>query len=785
MIKNYFRIAWRNLQRSRFFAALNIAGLAFGMAVCLFILCWVADEYSVDKFHANGANIYRLHVNADWGGLRTMSVTPVVLGDEVKRSFPEITANVQVRALEDVMLFKTNGKSSMEKSVIYVSPNFLQEMDFPLVAGDKRTALTQPNSIVLTEALAKKYYGDSDPVGQIIKLDNGNTLQVTGVVKQPPANSSLSFNFIIPIAVSIKDDPWLLRPGSYSIFNYMVIRPGTDIKQLTAKIQQNYQRLNPTQKNELWLQPFEDTYLYGKYENGKIAGGRIEYVRLFFITALIVLAIACINFMNLSTAQASRRAREVGVRKSLGATRSSLMLQFTGEAMLMAAIAAVLAGTVVWLLMPFFNNFTGKHIIFTIPLIGKYMLGLLLVTLVTGVLAGSYPAFVLSRFLPVKVLKGDLSSSGGASLLRKNLVVIQFVLSFVFIVGSVVIYSQMKYIYHRNLGVDRENVMYTVLDKGFLANQTAMEQSLAQLPQVKSFTYSNFIPLSVGGSSADLSWEGKPDQLVVNTAPLTIGYDYLKTLGMTLKEGREFSPDFASDTNVYMINETAARVMGMTNPVGKEIEFWRGKAKIIGVVKDFHFASMRENINPMVMMLQRSDNNYMLLRLAKGDVATEIAAVENVFRKLNPEYPLEYHFLDETFDNMYRSETMLKKLAEVFAIVAVLISCLGLFGLSVFTAEQRKKEIGIRKILGASVLNVTTLLSREFLLLVLLGILVATPLSWYLMHNWLSGFVYHVNLSVWIFIMAGALAMIIALTTVSFQSIKAALANPVQSLKSE
>lgn len=785
MIKNYFRIAWRNLQRSRFFAALNIAGLAFGMAVCFFILCWVTDEYSVDKFHANGKNIYRLQVNVDWGGMRTMGVTPVVLGDELKNTFPEITANVKVRSFEDNMLFKTNGKTQVERKAVYATPNFPETFDFSLVAGDKHTALAQPNSIVLTEALAKKYYGDGDPIGQIIKLGDGKSLQVTGVLAKLPANSSLSFDFIMPFALTLQNDPWLLKPGSYSISNYMVLRPGTDITQLTAKMQQNYKRQNPTQKNELWLQPFEDVYLHGKYENGKVTGGRIEYVRLFFITALIVLAIACINFMNLSTAQASRRAREVGVRKSLGATRSSLIMQFTGEAILMAAIAAIIAGVVVAALMPVFNNFTGKHIVFTLPIVGKYLLGLLVVTLVTGLLAGSYPAFVLSRFLPVKVLKGDVSSSGGASLLRKNLVVIQFVLSFIFIVGSVVIYSQMNYIYHRNLGIDRENVMYVELDNGFHPKQDAIEQALAQLPQVKSFTYSNFLPLSIGGSSADLAWEGKPDQMVVNTAPLVIGYDYTKTLGISMMEGREFSRDFASDSGGYLINETAARVMGMVDPVGKEIGFWNGKGKIIGVVKDFHFTSMRENINPVVMMLQPKDNNYIMLRLAKGDVAAEVAAVEKVFNRLNPEYPLDYHFLDETFDSMYQSETMLKKLAEVFAIVAVLISCLGLFGLSVFTAEQRRKEIGIRKILGASVMSVTTLLSREFLLLVGLGVMLATPVSWYLMHNWLSGFAYHVNLSAWVFITAGLLALMIALATVSFQSVKAALANPVQSLKSE
>ncbi|WP_142684747.1 ABC transporter permease [Chitinophaga polysaccharea] len=785
MIKNYFRIAWRNLKRSRFFAAVNIAGLAFGMAVCMFILCWVLDEYSVDKFHSNGKNIYRLQANVDWGGIRTMGVTPVILGDDLKDNFPEITANVKVRATNANMLFKKEQQYGLEKNYIFATSNLLEEMDFPVVAGDKHTALAQPNSIVLTESFARKYYGTTDLVGKIINIENNKALQVTAIVKDVPAASSIRFDFVLPFALTLQEDPWLLKPGSYSVFNYMVVKEGTDISRLTAKMQQHYATVSPDKKNEIWLQPFRDIYLHEKYENGKVAGGRIEYVRLFFITALIVLAIACINFMNLSTAQASKRAREVGVRKSMGASRLSLILQFTGEAILMCAVAAVTAAIAVYLLMPAFNNFTGKHITFTLPVTGKYLLLLLGVIVVTGLLAGSYPAFVLSRFLPVKVLKGDLSSGGGASLLRKNLVVLQFVLSFIFIVGSVVIYNQMQYIYHRNLGMDKENVMYIALDEGFAANQDAIEQSLAQLPQVKSFTYNNFLPLSIGGTSADLSWEGKPDKLVVNTAPQLVGYDYVSTMGMAMKEGRDFSRGFASDSGAYIINETAARVMGMTHPVGKQISFWKGKGTVIGVVKDYHFASMRENISPLVLMLEPKQNSYMMLRLSKGDVPAQVAAVEKVFTRLNPGYPMDYHFLDETFDNMYRSETMLRKLAQVFAVVAVLISCLGLFGLSVFTAEQRKKEIGIRKILGASVMNVTSLLSKEFLTLVLIGILLATPVSWYMMNNWLSGFAYHTDLSAWIFIVAGILAIVIALATVSFQSVKAALANPVNSLKAE
>lgn len=785
MIRNYFRIAWRNLQRSRFFATINIAGLAFGMAVCMFILCWVMDEYSVDQFHSNGKNIYRLNVNVNWGGLQTMGVTPVVAGDDMKNAFPEITANVKLRPLDDNLPVTTAGGTQLLKHLIYVTPNFLEELDFPLLEGDRRSALTQPDAVVLTASTAKKIFGNSQAMGKILRLDSARNLIVTGIAKDVPTSSSWQFDLLLPFEATVKQSPWLLKRGSYSVCNYMVVKPGTNIDQLTQKVQQHMKKIAPDVDAQFWFQPFPDVYLHSKYDNGKVSGGRIAYVRLFFITALIVLAIACINFINLSTAQASKRAREVGVRKTMGASRYSLIMQFTGEALLMSTIAALLAAVIVILLMPVFNDFTGKHIVFTWEMVMKYLPGLLALILVTGLLAGCYPAFVLSGFLPVKVLKGDTGSGGGTSLFRKNLVVVQFMLSFIFIVSSVVVYQQMQYIYHRNLGVEKENVMYLQLDNDFAKNRQAIEQAIDQLPSVKSYTLSSDLPVDINGSSADLNWEGKPEKLILSTAPLQVGYDYVVTMGMTMVKGRDFSRDFASDSGAYIINETAARTMGMADPIGKEISFWKGKGRIIGVVKDFHFKSMRENINPMVMMLEPKDNNYLVIRLRKGEVAAQVASIEKVYNTLNPGHPADYHFMDALFDNLYRTESMLKKLAQVFAVVAVLISCLGLFGLSVFTAEQRRKEISIRKVMGASVANVTTLLSSAFLRLVLISILVATPLSWYLMNKWLSGFAYHTGLSAGIFIYSAMGAILIALATVAYQSVKAALANPVHSLKAE
>ncbi|CAL1520880.1 hypothetical protein MMC2321_04670 [Chitinophaga sp. MM2321] len=785
MFRNYFRIAWRSLHKNRTFAVINIAGLAFGMAVCMFILCWVLDEYSYDRFHKNGKDLYRVAANVSWGSLQTMTATPSVLGDEIKQAFPEVSELVKVRANYDNMLFSTDQQTGSERNGSYVSPNFLEVFDFPLIAGDPHTALVQPNSIILSTTLAKRYFGTDNAIGKIIRLDNGSSLQVTAVMKEVPANSSMQFKFLLPFALTLKQNPWLERQGSFSIENYVLLKPATDLKKFAAKLRNIRQNSNPGTHDIVWLQPFEDIYLHSRFENGQVVGGRIEYTRLFLITGLVVLIIACINFMNLSTAQASRRALEVGVRKAMGASRRSLVLQFTGEAVLMCVMAALTAGIAVYCLLPVFNNFTGKHIVIDIHSLGRYLFLLLAVVVVTGVLAGSYPAFVLSAFRPVKVLKGDISTGTGSFLFRKNLVVVQFVISFVFIVASVVIYQQMKYIYERNTGMNREHILYVEMSPGLLKKQDVLEQSLQQLPDLISFTYSSALPVDIGGMSADLSWEGKPEKQIVDAAPLMMGYGFMNTMGIQLKEGRDFSPSFPSDSNAYIVNEAAVRLMVMKDPVGKDISFWRGKGKIVGVVKDFHFKSMHEQIIPLIMMLQPRDNSYLLLKLGKGDLTAQIAALGKISAQLNPSYSFEYHFLDELYGQMYRAETMLRRLAELFSIIAVLISCLGLFGLSVFTAGQRRKEIGIRKILGASVMNITSLLSKDFLKLVGIAILIATPVSWYLMQQWLQNFAYHIPISWWMFGLAAFLAILIALVTVSFQSVKAALGNPVKSLKTE
>ncbi|GEP89074.1 duplicated orphan permease [Chitinophaga terrae (ex Kim and Jung 2007)] len=782
MIKNYLLIAFRSLRKNRFFTLVNVLGLAFGLTVCMLIVCWVMDEYSVDKFNKNGHKLYRLHANEHWGGMQTLATTPIAMADRLYPKYPEIETVVRVMDGGSLALFKTPAYTEKTASYAYASPNFLEYFDYPLLYGDRQTALKNPEAVLISKEMAIKFYGKVNAVGEALQLEDGASLLVTGILDDMP-NASRKFDVLQTLAFNVKQNPWLMRPGSFSVSQYLVLREGTDLKAFTAKIQQEAV-VSGGQKEELWLQPFEDIYLHGRYDNGKVVGGRIEYVRLFLITALIVLVIACINFMNLSTAQASKRGKEVGVRKSLGAPRTSLVLQFAGEAMIMTLIAALLACAAIACLIPFFSDLTGKSLSFSGTNISKYLLVLLLVTIVTGLIAGSYPAFALSRFAPVRVLKGDTKATGG-NLFRKNLVVLQFVLSFGFIVGSIGVYCQTQYIYSRNLGMDRENIVYIQQDKGSRENMDAIDQALRQLPQVKSLTYSSWLPIALESTSADLDWEGRPDKLVLSTSPLRVSYDFLSTMGIELAQGRDFSRKFSSDSAAYIINESAARMMNMKDPLGKYISFWQGKGEIIGVVKDFHFNSMHKEIGPMVMMLSPFASDYIMIKLHKGATAAGVAGIQNVFKTLNPGYPMNYHFLDEEFDRLYSSETMLKRLAAVFAAIAIFISCLGLLGLSVYTAEQRKKEICIRKVLGASVTEVTTTLSKEYLKPVLIAIVIATPISWYVLHSWLNSYAYHISLTAWMFIGAAVIAIVIAVATVSVQSIRAARTNPVKYLKSE
>jgi predicted permease len=632
--------------------------------------------------------------------------------------------------------------------------------------------------------MAKKYFGDQEALGKMIRINNDQEVQVTGVLQNIPQHSSLQFSWLMPYEVYAKDKQWLQGWGMLSIRTYVQLHANTSQEQAEAKIKKLLQKNDPDPtKSELFLHPYQDVYLYSNFNNGKQDGGRIDYVRLFAIVAVFILFIACINFMNLSTARSARRSKEVGIRKVVGARRSLLISQFMGEAILLTVLSLLFALAIVVLLLPLFNSLTGKTIVipFSEPV---FILALVALAVLTGLIAGSYPALFLSAMQPIKVLKGAIKQGFASILLRKGLVIFQFALSTLLITATLAVYYQIEYIQNKNLGFDREHVISMSIEGDLWKNMYAFKQELLQLPGIKTVTRTGANPLEINASSADITWPGKLPTQTISVSATFVDYDYLSTLNIPLKAGRDFSPQFA-DSSSYIINETAARLMGMDDPIGQDIEFWIGKGKIVGVLKDFHTQSLHKPIEPYVLMLAPGNTWMMLIKTEPGKTAQALSSLEKLSRKYNPGYPFEYHFLDETFEKQYKSETLIGQLAGYFGCLAIFISCLGLFGLATFTAEQRTKEIGIRKVLGASVGNITLLLSTDFLKLVAIAFIIASPIAWYAMSKWLENFAFHIDLGVELFLLAGVAALLIALGTVSFQSVKAALSNPVKSLRSE
>ena len=783
MLTNYLKIALRNLLRHKAFSFINILGLALGMTCSVLTMLWVQNELSFDKFHQNGPQLYRVMANLNWGEISTGEATPQPLAEALRKEIPEITHAVNMTNWDASGLFKAGGKTNKETKGRYASAELFRMFSFPLVQGNPKTALAAPDAIVLSESLARKYFGRQAAVGQTVTIKDVGDFQVTAVMQDMPQNSSLQFDFVLPMQVYVKRDAGAKTWGNFTLTTFVQLRPDADFAKVDAQIRKYFPQNHPDQKADLFLQPYTDIYLHA-YKAGKPAGGRITYVRLFTLVAVFMLLIACINFMNLATARSAKRSKEVGIRKVIGAARSLLLGQFMGEALLTAFLALLLSLLFVVLLLPTFNALTGKIILlpYSEPV---FWFSLTAITILTGLLSGSYPAVFLSALDPVKILKGNPKFGFKSLLFRKGLVVFQFTLSLILIVGTAVIYRQINFIQNRNLGFDRENVISVNLEGDLGKNLTAFKQEMLQRPGIKWVTTASNNPMAINNSSSDLQWPGKSEKDAFSVSGTQVNYDYFETLHIQLKEGRAFSRDFATDSNAYIINEAAADMMGIKNPVGQTVSFWNGKGKIIGVVKNFHSQSLHEPIKPLVLMLEPRGGDVILVRTEPGKTKEALASLEKATRQFNPGFPFEYHFLDELFAEQYQSEMTIGKLINYFAGLAIFISCLGLFGLALFTAEQRTKEIGIRKVLGASVTNIVALLSQDFLKLVLLANFLAWPIAWWAMHTWLQNFAFKAELGWWIFVLAGLATLLIALFTVSIQAVRSAVANPVNSLRSE
>jgi putative ABC transport system permease protein len=793
MFQHNLLIAFRNLQRHKGSFLINLIGLSTGLACTFLIYLWVQDEWNFDKFNKNDKQLFQvMEMNKENDDIKVHDNTQGLLAESMAKDLPEVTSAVASMSLqkEGMAVTMKADEKIVKTSGTFAGKDFFTVFSFPLLQGNAQQSLTQKNSIVISEDLAINLFGSPEKaIGKSVEWElfgNKTLSSVSGVFARLPANNSMKFDFVLTYE-KLLADVW---PNGNKWWNtgpatFLVLKKGTDIDKFNAKIR-NY--LTTYWKDNIFttfVRPYSSAYLHDKYENGVPAGGRIGYVKLFSLVAIFILLIACINFMNLSTAKASRRQKEVGIKKAVGSTRRALVIQFLSEAIVMALLSVILAAVIVLLFLPMFNQVTGKEM--KVQLSAGLITSALGVAVLTGLVAGSYPAIYLSRFNPVTVLKGKLRSSVAELLARKGLVVFQFMLSLVLIVSVIVIYKQLKYVQNENLGYNKDNIIY--FDKEGKANESAEDFmfGLKKIPGVinASAIQSNVVQTIGGSYTYGIEWPGKKENELVNFAIRSVDYDMLETLGIQFKEGRSFSKSFGADSSSLIFNETAINTMRLKDPLGTQVNMWGKKMTITGVVKDFHISSLHEPIAPMVFRYDPNNTSMFMVKMKAGQEKETLNKVEAFYKSYNPGYVFDYKFLDATYQSQYISEQRVSLLSRYFAGLAILISCLGLFGLATYNAEVRTKEIGIRKALGASVGNVMMLLSKDFVKLVIIAMLLAFPLSWWAMNSWLAGFAYRVNVGASAFIIAGISIIVFVALTISYQSIKAAIVNPGKSLRTE
>ena len=790
MLKNYFKIAFRNIIRHKAYSFINISGLAIGMACSILIFLWVQNELSYDRFHTSANQIYRITCNA---GDFKAAVNPAGMPAGLKAEMPVIKNFVRLSHMS-TNLFEIGDRKFEEKRVFYADSTFLQVFSFPLVKGNPASALDRPDAVMITEDMAKKYFGKEDPIGKQLRKDNDKNVIVTGVLKNIPANSHLQFDIILPMS-SIAQSDYDLRTNVWDNFNYYTyvqldknfVPSVASLAALNKQMDKIYKKhVNESQlKVAFQMQPLTSIHLHSNLQVDLTGHGNVQYVNIFFVVAIFILVVACINFMNLATARSARRAKEVGLRKVVGAGRSQLIGQFLGESLIISFVALLLAIGIVLLCLPLFNNIAEKKL--SIHFLDKNMLlGLLGIAAATGLISGSYPALFLSGFKPVKVLKGNMKSLGGNLIFRNGLVVMQFIVSIVLLAGTIVVYRQLQFIKNRNLGYEKANLLYMPMAGDIWNKQPALKTELKQNPLTENFTIISDLPTNLTSGTVNVKWEGKDPNSQTVFPSMDVSEEFINVFQMKMLTGRSFSREFPADTNNFILNEKSVQVMGMkvTNAVGKPLSFGETKGTIIGVVKDFNFKPIQQPIEPLILRLNRWGGT-VVVRTKPGTTEATIQALGKISRQLNPSYPFNYNFLDKDLANLYKGEQQLGKLFNIFAILAIFISCMGLYGLSAFMAEQRTKEIGVRKVLGASVFNIVYLLSTGFTRLILIATAVAIPVSWFAIDSWLDGFAYRIQVNWVIFVVAALAALAIAWLTVSYESVKAAVTNPVKSLRTE
>lgn len=815
MIRHYLLVTMRNLMRHKSFAFINVTGLALGMTCCLFIYLWIRDERSIDNFHAHGDRLFNVYQSITAENRTEGSYSTIIQFDSLGREIPIADIGHVAPEVEAIAFYATGyelpwghpetlqvGERIHKWNGARANENFLTMFSYPVIAGDAATALKDLSGMAISRKLAEVYFDTPEnAIGKSMRYENIFDFVVNAVFEDVTPQSTRQFDFLLNWESQMTRLPWASPVANTSV----LLKEGADKHAVETKLNRLLQsRLDPNAPYtvELGLQPYRDKYLTGQFENGRPHGGRIEYIGIYTYAAFFILVIACINFMNLATARSIKRAKEVGVRKVVGSSRSALIAQFFGESFTLSVFALLFSGLLVYVLLPGFNLFTGKNISISFASPQTYLMVAGLV-IFTGLVAGSYPALFLSSLKPAGILKGALRFTKSSVWLRKGLAVFQFVISIVLLVATIVITQQTQFLQHTNIGYDRNNLVYISVE-GVLATQrgydvfkeralklpgVAMVDRASETPHAMSFVVDRAEDgkSETADDSDAIRWEGKTHGTATGFKPMSVGFDFLSIMDLKIVDGRGFSREFATDSaDAFMINEEAVKHMGLKDPIGKWVQAWNKKGHIIGILKDYNTHSLREPILPLIVDVKEYENfGVIIVRTEPGKAKLALEGLGHIYKEINPAFAFAYQFLDEEYNKLYQSEQVVTQLSNVFAVVAIIISCLGLLGLVIFSAEQRTKEFGIRKVLGASVQDIVGLLSQDFIKLVIISFCIAAPLSGYFMHVWLQQFAYKIELSWWIFVLSGCVALLIALLTISYEAIQSATTNPVKSLKTE
>jgi ABC-type antimicrobial peptide transport system permease subunit len=788
MFKNYLKTALRSFLKQKGYTIINILGLTVGIVSSLLILLWIQDEVNKDKFHEHDATLYQVmrFMTVDGETLTTTSI-PKPLAETLEAEYPEVE-HAELVSWEEEFLLQVDDQFTRENGR-YVGDAFLEMMSYPLIIGDPETVLKDKYSIAISEAIAVKYFGNEwrsnpDILGTSIKINNEDLHKITGVFANTGGESSIQFDMLLNIEVFIEDNDWVEHWGNNGLRMIVKLNDGEiDMEGLGLRLIEEINSHDIGYDSRAFLQKYSERYLYSNYDDGVLTGGRIDYVKIFFVVAIFILVIASINFMNLATARSTMRAKEIGVRKVLGAQQGSLRAQFMIESTILTLLSTLFSIGLAYLILPVFNSLTEKQIIIDFASANFWIFTLGIATF-TGLLSGSYPAFFLSSLKILSVIKGTLKHTRGATIFRKGLVIFQFALSILLIIGTLTVYRQINYIMTKNLGLDKENLLYTGIEGEMWDRYETFKNELLKIPEVKYVNRSSSNPISAGSDTFGVEWEGKDPDMRVLFNIISTESDWVEAAGAELVAGRGYSLDFPNDTTSFIINEKSAEIMGMDDPVGQPLTVWGTPGTIVGVVKDFHMRSMYQSMDPLVVRFD-PDNTWLNFIRVEGDVPAALGEIEKVYNQFNPGFPFDYEFLKDSYEADYKSEMVIGTLANYFSGMAIFISCLGLLGLASYTVNQRTKEIGVRKVLGASVPRLVFMLSRDFTFLIIISFIIAAPVAYYYSAQWLDQFAYRIELGYFVFAMAGLGALISAALTVGFKSAQAATANPAESLRDE